>query len=272
MPAACSRRTIGATLARIASRNRAAVLIAGLLLTLCSAVNGQNPTPSKEYIRLGGRVIAVESALPQGGAPATPTGLGATAGNTQVVLTWNAITGLAYNVFRGTASGGEGATPIATGLTAGTYADKSLNDGTTYYYKVEAVNASGISWSYEVRAIPLSPYAVFLATGQPFAMTPIASLYLPAFQSLAAPSLPPFRPPCLNLVPGEAMRSRPQSSNCVAAARELPPTLTAATQKTEKQKVHEEPIRIQGPFLVTAVFRHYPDVRSIHSRYSGIKR
>jgi fibronectin type 3 domain-containing protein len=78
--------------------------------------------------------------------PSTPTGLAVTAGNTQIRLNWIASPGAAsYNIYRGTSPGGEGATPIATGLTTTSFIDTGLTDGTTYYYRVTAVNPGGES-------------------------------------------------------------------------------------------------------------------------------
>ncbi|MGO8670870.1 MAG: fibronectin type III domain-containing protein, partial [Capsulimonadaceae bacterium] len=86
------------------------------------------------------------SATPTGTAPAAPTGLTATGGTTQVVLAWTASTGAtSYNVYRGTASGGESATAIATGVTTVSYTNTGLTAGTTYYYKVAALNSYGTS-------------------------------------------------------------------------------------------------------------------------------
>ena len=79
-------------------------------------------------------------------APAAPTGFGATATQTQVALIWTAVTGAtSYRVYRGTATGGESATAVATGLTTASYTDSGLATGTTYYYKVTAVGSSGES-------------------------------------------------------------------------------------------------------------------------------
>ena len=73
-------------------------------------------------------------------APPAPTGLTATAGNAQVTLSWTGSIGAAsYNVYRGTSSGGESITPIASGITETSYTDTGLTNGTTYYYKVAAV-------------------------------------------------------------------------------------------------------------------------------------
>jgi hypothetical protein len=91
-------------------------------------------------------------------APVAPTGLTATAGSGQVALSWTASSGAAsYNVYRGTAAGAESATPIATGITATAYTNTGLTNGTTYYYKVAAVNPAGTSpMSNEASAKPVS--------------------------------------------------------------------------------------------------------------------
>jgi hypothetical protein len=93
----------------------------------------------------------------KGSAPATPAGTKATAGNSQVVLSWIASAGaMGYNVYRSTTAGGEGTVPYHTGLTVPTFTDNGLNNGTTYFYKVTAVNASGESQqSVEVSATPV---------------------------------------------------------------------------------------------------------------------
>jgi len=96
------------------------------------------------------------SAMAEPAVPAAPAGLTATAGNASVSLTWTASTGAtSYNVYRGTASGGESTTAIATGITTAAYADSTVTNGTTYYYKVAAVNAGGTSGlSNEASATP----------------------------------------------------------------------------------------------------------------------
>ena len=95
----------------------------------------------------GTSVLSAEaSATPEPAAPAAPTGLTATAGNASVALVWTASSGASsYNVYRGTTSGGESATAIATGITSPSYSDTGLTNGTTYYYKVAAVNGGGTS-------------------------------------------------------------------------------------------------------------------------------
>lgn len=89
--------------------------------------------------------------------PGTPGGLVATPGNAQVTLTWNAVSGAtSYKVKRATTSGGP-YTTVATPTSASTV-NSGLNNGTTYYYVVSAVNAGGESAnSSQVSATPIAP-------------------------------------------------------------------------------------------------------------------
>jgi fibronectin type 3 domain-containing protein len=86
--------------------------------------------------------------------PPAPSGLAATSGNGQVMLTWNASAGAtAYDVKRSTVSG-SGYTTIAS-PTATSYTNTGLTNGTTYYYVVSARNAAGSSAnSTQVSATP----------------------------------------------------------------------------------------------------------------------
>jgi fibronectin type 3 domain-containing protein/O-glycosyl hydrolase len=94
--------------------------------------------------------------------PSAPTGLSATAGNAQVVLSWPSSTGAtSYNIYRSTTSGGEGSTPYKTGVTATTFTDTGLTNGTTYYYEVTAVDGGGEgSPSSEVSAKPAAAVSI----------------------------------------------------------------------------------------------------------------
>ncbi|MDQ1712956.1 MAG: hypothetical protein QOE45_2406 [Frankiaceae bacterium] len=91
--------------------------------------------------------------------PGAPT-LTATGGNGQVALSWTtpantgtAITG--YNVYRGTSSGGE--TLLTSVGVQNAYTDAAVTNGTTYYYKVAAVNAAGTgTMSNESSALPVA--------------------------------------------------------------------------------------------------------------------
>jgi fibronectin type 3 domain-containing protein len=90
------------------------------------------------------------------GPPPVPGGVSAKAGNGQVAVSWNASGGAtSYSLFRSTSPGGEGTTPIVSGITATSYTNTGLVNGTAYFYKVAAVNSFGSSaQSAEVSATP----------------------------------------------------------------------------------------------------------------------
>jgi Carbohydrate binding module (family 6)/F5/8 type C domain len=75
--------------------------------------------------------------------PAAPNNLVATAGNSQVALSWLPSMGATgYNVKRSTTSGGL-YTVIATNVASAGYSDTGLVNGTTYYYVISARNPAG---------------------------------------------------------------------------------------------------------------------------------
>jgi len=88
--------------------------------------------------------------------PFTPTGLTATASNAAISLTWNTAVGAdSYMICRSTVTGGP-YTNIASGVTATSYLDTGLSNGTTYYYVVAATNVYGVSSnSAEASATPM---------------------------------------------------------------------------------------------------------------------
>ena len=79
------------------------------------------------------------------------------AGTHDVILSWTASTtpGVGYNVYRGTASGGESTTPLnsspvaegCASTTTCTYTDATVVAGTTYYYTVTAVASNDVTQS-----------------------------------------------------------------------------------------------------------------------------
>src|SRR2546425_7145886 len=108
--------------------------------------------------------------------PSAPTNLTATAGNAQVAVTWTASTGTtSYNVKRSTTSG-SGYVRIGTS-TAVAFTDMGLTNGTTYYYVVSGVNASGEGPnSSQVTATPVSAAADVTITIDPTNTKPSAPL------------------------------------------------------------------------------------------------
>ena len=86
--------------------------------------------------------------------PSAPAGLTATASSSSAIgLSWTAVTPPAnctissYSVYGSTTSGftPSSANLVASGVTATTYSNTGLAASTTYYYKVEAVDADGSS-------------------------------------------------------------------------------------------------------------------------------
>jgi fibronectin type 3 domain-containing protein len=151
-----------------AAYNRASVLYWNKYVAESARAHGLSPfywsTPNNPFDWNTGAVLDPElvsavtggtSPPPPNGAPYAPSGLTATAAGTgQVNLSWTAGSGAtSYNLYRSAQSGGQPATPVVTGIIGTTYSDAGLNDGTNYFYRVAAVNASGISgFASEARA------------------------------------------------------------------------------------------------------------------------
>jgi fibronectin type 3 domain-containing protein len=102
-----------------------------------AANNGAGVSPDSNEVSV--------SPGPAAAAPPAPTGLAANPADSSIDLTWNPSAGAAgYSVYRGTAPGAEGATPVGTTTTDG-FTDTGLANGTGYYYTVAASNAAGTS-------------------------------------------------------------------------------------------------------------------------------
>ena len=129
----------------------------------------QMPTLSPLYANPNADGDFVETNSP--GVPQPPLNLSAAGNNMFITLTWlPALNGLTYNIYRGTSTGGELATPIATGITGTNYKDSGLTNGVTYFYQVTSVNGPMESnLSNEVNATPGHPFtkpkADFSSTG-----------------------------------------------------------------------------------------------------------
>jgi fibronectin type 3 domain-containing protein len=114
---------------------------------------------------VGESAVSNEKSATPATVPGAPALNSASAGNGSVALAWSApgsnggsaITG--YKVYRGTTSGGE--TLLATLGNVTSWTDSNAANGTTYYYKVTAVNSVGESaGSNEKSATPSQPATV----------------------------------------------------------------------------------------------------------------
>jgi fibronectin type 3 domain-containing protein len=103
--------------------------------------------------------IAVVMALPLG----IPQGVTALATNAQVSLTWTPVSGAtSYHVKRSTISGTNYS--ILATPSVSNYTDLGVTNGTTYYYVISALNATGESAnSIETNATPASPSIILNA-------------------------------------------------------------------------------------------------------------
>jgi hypothetical protein len=116
------------------------------------------PTPSDLLVKYVA-VWASPNSPNYRGAPAAPTQVSAVAGTGKVIVNWSGG-GTASQVYRGVRAGAEGSKPIAAGVTSGSFLDIAVRDGTTYFYSVRAVNATGRrNSSAEVQATPGAAHA-----------------------------------------------------------------------------------------------------------------
>lgn len=93
-----------------------------------------------------GNISKEVSATPdQGNVPNAPTGLSATAGNHQAVVSWTAVSGLSYNLYWSTTSdvSSKNGTKIAD--VTSPYTHTGLTHDTTYHYVLTAENGYGES-------------------------------------------------------------------------------------------------------------------------------
>lgn len=156
--------------------------VVGANLTSTS-YNDTSLTPGTNYYY---EVEAVNAAGSSGKSPAAssatglsvPTGLsvgGITASS--VSVSWNALVGASsYNLYRDTSSSGSFSTAVGTNLTSTSSTVSGLSAGTTYYFEVEAVNATGSSGkSAPVSALTLPAAPTGLSVAQSTA-TPDSAL------------------------------------------------------------------------------------------------
>ena len=118
------------------------VIGVALLLLALAGCGGTSDTPAQQ---------------PQ--PPAKPTGVAATAGDTQVAVSWTAVTGAtSYNIYYAAAAGVTTTNSTKVVNAAAPYAVTGLTNGSARYFVVTAINADGESaLSSEVTATPVPP-------------------------------------------------------------------------------------------------------------------
>jgi Glycoside hydrolase family 44 len=116
----------------------------------------------------------VSTAQPPPPVPVAPTALIATTGNQQIALTWNASSGAtSYHVKRASTTGGPYTQVSAP--TSSNYTNTGLTNGTTYFYVVSALNASGESAnSSQASATPAATAPDVTTTVDPTKTKPIS--------------------------------------------------------------------------------------------------
>jgi fibronectin type 3 domain-containing protein/regulation of enolase protein 1 (concanavalin A-like superfamily) len=155
-----------------------------------SSTTIQNPNPVTTEFTLppnlpAGTYSLVVSAVGNASAPQTfnyappsvPTGFNATAGNTQITLSWNSVSGAtAYDVLSSTTSGGPYYVPLAT-VTGTSYTNTGLINGFTNYYVVKAVGSGGPSgYSSQIGVAPIGPPPVPSGLAVPQAASTLVNL------------------------------------------------------------------------------------------------
>ncbi|MDR6639526.1 alginate lyase family protein [Paenarthrobacter nitroguajacolicus] len=129
-------------------------------LLVASVANGTLNSSTFSNVQITGGDGGAPSVIPE-----APAMLLASPGDGAVPLRWQASFGATgYTVNRSKFSGGPSET-IASGITGSSYTDKSVSNGTTYYYTVTATNSAGTSGSSQAdSATPFHPM-VNVATG-----------------------------------------------------------------------------------------------------------
>ena len=115
-----------------------------------SPLTGPSTTFTASTTQTGSGAVSATVGAISGSASVTVTGLVAPSNLTasprgkRISLAWQGSgSGVTYRLYRGTASGAESSTPIATGLTSTSFNDTKVSSGLTYYYYVTAVSSGG---------------------------------------------------------------------------------------------------------------------------------
>ena len=114
-----------------------------------------------------------------------PANFSATTTSTQTSLDWDAVSGASsYTLYWGTANGITSSSTAIASISTDNYTHTGLTNGTTYYYKVAAIDASSTgSLSSEVSATPVSPQMGGAIQGTVLSLTGNLTTYTSGFRS-----------------------------------------------------------------------------------------
>jgi len=138
--------------------------VTGTIATVTGLVNGTTYFFRVTAVNRVGEGPAAEAKAVPVTVPGAPAGLTAIPGNVQVTLSWAApastgglpVSG--YIIYKGASPGGETGIPVNGSPVNGTgYTVTGLTNGTTYYFKVLALNAAGLSPLSEEASAALPP-------------------------------------------------------------------------------------------------------------------
>ena len=142
-------------------------------LMTASSASGAGSYPAGQGYDLASGLGSIDAAnlVVAMSALAAPSGLTATSGASGITLQWSAdASATSFNVYQGTASGQEGASPVQTGATGTStvVAQASLTPGQTYYFEIAAVTGFGTSPNSNeasAMAVPAVPAGLSASAG-----------------------------------------------------------------------------------------------------------
>lgn len=161
----------GSAPASVCSNGGNAAFTTGLMTA--SSASGAGSYPAGQGYDLASGLGSIDAAnlITAMSALAAPTGLTATSGASGISLQWNAdASATSFNVYQGTASGQEGASPAQTGATGTStlVPQAGLTPGQTYYFQIAAVSGFGTSpnsTEASAMAVPAVPAGVSATAG-----------------------------------------------------------------------------------------------------------